>query len=168
MVAPVPRLEISHVIRRVLIDPFQIARPSPLFKPRLSLCCAEIARRHVCVGQNRFVRKILTVGDVIFIDDLYRESVENDLLEFAGHSPRVVGGNQLHLAREIKIEVGDASARAFAGAIIDVSIGADWRQGCEPSRDLNPPYMQVWGLSKPCIGHETVGGLAYFASNCPN
>src|SRR5207244_12061016 len=54
-VAPVPRLETSNVNDFVLSSPFHTARPSPLFRPRLSLCCA-CKYRVAMYGLARIVR----------------------------------------------------------------------------------------------------------------
>src|SRR5687768_17093043 len=85
----------------------------------------EITGRHVRVRLDRVRRIFLALLQIVFVDDLERESVEDYLFEIFIDACRMVRGDQTHLFGERKVEIEDTTMRAVASLIVDITIRAN-------------------------------------------
>ena len=84
----------------------------------------KVTRRHVRVRFDCLRRVLLAALEVVFVDDLKRESVEDYLLEFFIDAWWMIGWDESHLFGEWEVEKEDTTMRAITGLIVDVAIRA--------------------------------------------
>src|SRR6185295_2594155 len=89
----------------------------------------EITRCHERMRPDRLGRILLAAFEIVFVDDLERESVEDYLFELFIDTRAMVRRNEAHLFGEREVEIEDTPVRAITRLIVDVPVRANVAPG---------------------------------------